>query len=222
LNTFSHACDKTGFTLVELLAVIAVITLLAGLAATGFRSHDGLRLRSAQEILIAQVQAARNLALARNASARLLIDAGNDRENGRRRLAIAVKSDTGGAADWEVVGSASELPDGTAVLVDDGGAPASTIGGSGGSNDPPAKLPGSSLQAPESMRSRDWYYLEFDAAGTCEENAGAILVVGSALHDGTRWTRKNASLIRGVMIRRAGHASAFDDPSHIGEAYNAL
>ncbi len=208
----------SGFSLLELLVVVAVIALLAGLAASGLQGRDGSKLRTAQEVLISQVQAARNTALARNTACRLLVDAGTDQENGRRRLALAVKSQSD-PTKWEVLGVPIKLPDGTALLVADGATPAST---QGGTSDAPQTLSGSALIGADSLVSTDWYFLEFDPSGTCEANAGAILVVGSVRHDGSAWIRKTPDLIRGVMVRRAGQASAFVNPDHIREAYNAL
>lgn len=218
MNSLQFYRFRAGFSLIELLVVVAVIALLAGLAASGLQGRDGSKLRSAQEALISQVQAARNTALARNAACRLLIDAGDDEENGRRRLALAVKSPSD-PTKWEVVGVPVKLPDGTAFLVADGAAPAST---QGGTSDAPQKLLGSTLLGSGSLVSANWYFLEFDPSGTCEANAGAILVVGSVRHDGSAWIRKTPDLIRGVMVRRAGQASAFANPDHIREAYNAL
>lgn len=210
--------SRSGFSLLELLVVVAVIALLAGLAASGLQGRDGSKPSSAQEILVSQVQAARNTALARNAACRLLVDAGDGQENGRRRLALAVKSQSD-PTKWEVLGVPIKLPDGTAVLVGDGATPTST---QGGTPDAPQTLSGNVLIGANSLASADWYFFEFDPSGTCESNAGAILVVGSVRHDGTGWVRKNPDMIRGVMVRRAGQASAFADPDHIREAYNAL
>ena len=218
MNSLHFHRSRSGFSLLELLVVVAVIALLAGLAASGLQGRDGSKLSSAQEVLISQVQAARNTALARNAACRLLVDAGNDQENGRRRLALAVKSQSD-PTKWEVVGVPIKLPDGTALLVGDGATPAST---QGGTSDAPQTLSGSTLIGASSLISANWYFLEFDPSGTCESNAGAILVVGSVRYDGTGWIRKNPDMIRGVMVRRAGQASAFADPDHIREAYNAL
>ncbi len=208
-----------GFSLLELLVVVAVIGILGVAGVSALQSRDGSKLRAAQEALISQVQAARNTAIARNAPCRLLIDAKMDAENGRRRMAIAVQDNL--TLKWELLGTPVKLPDGVAVLVDDGVSPASTGGGTSAA---PLNMNGSDLgdSASGSMKSADWYYLTFDPSGTSEDNAGAILIVGSVRHDGSKWTRKDPNLIRGVMVRRAGQASAFIDPDHIREAYNAL
>ena len=212
------AAGPSAFTLLELLVVVAVIALLAGLAASGLQGRDGSKLSSAQEVLISHVQAARNTALAKNTTCRLLVDAGTNQENGRRRLAFAVRSQSD-PSKWEVVGVPVKLPEGTAVLMADGATPASTWDGI---SDPAQPLSGSTLIGADSLASTDWYFLEFDPSGTCEANAGAILVVGSVRHDGSAWIRKNPDMIRGVMVRRAGQASAFLNPDHIREAYDAL
>ncbi len=219
MNSLYFHRSPSGFSLLELLVVVAVIALLAGLTASGLQGRDGSKLRNAQEVLISQVQAARNTALAKNAACRLLVDAGTNQENGRRRLALAVKSQTD-PTKWEVVGVPVKLPDGTALLVADGATPASTQDGK--TSAAPQTLLKSALIGADSLVSTDWYFLEFDPSGTCEANAGAILVVGSVRHDGTGWIRKNPDMIRGVMVRRAGQASAFLNPDHIREAYDAL
>lgn len=210
---------QSGFSLLELLVVVCVIALLAAMMSSGLQGRDGSKLNAAQEILISQVQAARNTAVARNATCRLLVDAGTTPDNGRRRLALAVKSQTPGSTNWEVLGTPAKLPDGTALLVADGETPATTQGGSASA---PQIMPGSDLDAANSLKQSNWYYFEFDPSGTCEDSAGAILVVGVVQHDGTNWIRKTPDLIRGIMVRRAGQASAFSDPDHIREAYNAL
>jgi prepilin-type N-terminal cleavage/methylation domain-containing protein len=219
MNARTPSPPESGFSLVELLVVIGVIVLMATLVASGIQGRDGPKLRAAEDALISQVQAARNTAVARNVPCRLLVDAGNDPENGRRRLALAVKPLTGNSTVWEVAGPPAKLPDGTALLVDDGQIPAST---QGGSSSPPQTMRGSDLVAPASLKAGDWFYFEFDPSGTCEDNAGAILVVGVVWHDRNGWVRKSSELIRGIMLRRAGQSSAFADPEHIREAYNAL
>lgn len=219
MNVPSPLQPRSAFSLLELLVVISVLALLAAMISSGVRGQDASKLRAAQEILITQVQAARNTAVARNVACRLLVDAGSTQENGRRRLVLAAKSQVAGSTNWEVLGTPAKLPEGTALLVDDGENPATTKGGSTTS---PQTMPGSSLEAANSLKQSDWYYLEFDPAGTCEDNAGAILVVGVVRHDGTKWMRKAPDLIRGVMVRRAGQASSFSDPDHIRDAYNAL
>ncbi len=60
------------------------------------------------------------------------------------------------------------------------------------------------------------------SAKNCGHSLILGLVVGSVRYAGTGWVRKNPDMIRGVMVRRAGQASAFADPDHIREAYNAL
>ncbi len=207
-----------GFTLVEMLVVLALLGILATLVVGGVQNTDFVKLRSAQDMLISQTQAARSLALAKNTASRLLIDAGSDEENGRRRLALASLSQEE-PGKWEVAAIPVRLPEATAFLADDGETPAST---GGGSASPPGKLSGSSLIGPESLKQTDWFFIEFDSAGTCEDSAGAILIVGSVRHDGSRWVRKSVEMIRGVMLRRSGYAGVFADPAHIREAYGAL
>lgn len=219
MNVSSPMRTPSGFSLLELLVVVGVIALLAAMMVSGLQGRDGPKLRAAQEALITQVQAARNTAVARNAPCRLLVNAGDSPDNGRRRLALAVKSRTPGSTKWEVLGTPAKLPDGTALLVADGETPATT---QGGSSSAPQTMPGSELDAADSMKHPDWYYFEFDPSGTCEDNAGAILVVGIVRHDGTNWIRKTPDLIRGIMVRRAGQASAFSNPEHIREACDAL
>lgn len=199
--------SRSAYSLIELLAVISIIVVVAGFATFGLQGRDGLALRSAQEILLTQVQAARNVAIAQNTTCRLLVDAGTDAVKGRRALALAVKPASGNS--WELTGVVTMLRDNSAVLVDDGEIPSTT---QGGSTSAPLKM---------TLNEREWYYFEFDPSGTSEENAGAILLVGIVQHDGSKWIRKKPDLIRGVMIRRSGLASAFSDPDHIRAAYNA-
>lgn len=209
---FCYTAD-CGFSLLELLVVLAIVSLLAVLGVVGMGGKDSSKLQSAQGVLIGQIQAARNMALARNEPCRLLIEAGA--ESGQR-LGIATLSPSN---TWELCSPMVELAQGTAVLVGDGGTPTTTRGGSPAA---PPVLSSGQLTVPPSLSGKDWYYFEFDPAGTSEANAGAILVLGSVRPDGTGYTRKSEEAIRGVMIRRTGHVSAFEDPSHIREAFESL
>ena len=200
-----------GFSLMELLVVIAIIGLLAAVASSGLGGSDGAKLKTALSVLISQTQAARTTAIAKNAPARLLIDSGNDRENGRRLIAVAVKNTDG---SWEIAGTPALLPDGATFLVGDGQSPSSTAGGT--------SAPPPTMALDFRNQHRTWYYLEFDPEGTCEENAGAILVLGLGRHTGTEWVRKNPDLLQAAMIRRSGQVSAFSDPAHIRDAFGAL
>lgn len=212
---------RAGFTLVEMLVVLALMGVVATLVVGGFQNTDSAKLRSAEEMLISQAHAARSLALAKNVACRLLIDAGSDEQNGRRRIALVFKSQED-PPKWEVAAIPVKLPDATAFLANDGETPVSTGGVAASTPGKLDTLEGSSLIGPESLQQTKWFFIEFDSAGTCEDNAGAILIVGSARHDGSGWVRKSPEMIRGVMIRRSGYVGVFADPAHIREAHGAL
>lgn len=219
MQTPPPSTSKSAFSLVELLAVASIIILISAFAVAGLAGRDGPKLQAAEDAVFSQLQAARNMAVALNAPCRMLVDAGTDVENGRRRLSLAVKPLSGLSTKWDIVGTPVRLPDGTALLVDDGATPAST---GGGSSVAPLKMTSQELNAPASLANRDWYYYEFDPAGTCEDNAGAMLVIGVVRPEGKKLVRKNPEMIRGLIVRRIGQATSFDDPGHIKEAYSAL
>lgn len=171
------------------------------------------------------------MALSANAPARLLVEnqntsGGSFGPTARRRAVIAVKkSDASANTTWEVVGAPVLLPDGTAVLVDDGKTPRTTTGSSTAA---PASMSGAAadFKAPAGYKSCEWYYFEFTPAGTCEANAGAIMVIGPvsppAAGGTTPSARKSDENLRALLLRRSGLATAFDNTAHINEAWDNL
>jgi type II secretion system protein H len=71
---------STGFTLMEMMVVIALIAIVLGLATPALTNHLRQRgVREAADQLVMDLQRAKMLAIARNANCAIIIDAANNR-----------------------------------------------------------------------------------------------------------------------------------------------
>jgi general secretion pathway protein H len=200
----SHAA---GFSLIELLVVIAILAVLAGGLAFGLRGNSGSSLKSATNLVAAQLNSARTSAILNNAPALLLIDKSPNETNGGRRLAVVRQTTDGnGTVTWERTGPFVRLPQGTFVVLDSE-SPFST------------KESGTTPPATTNFSGSDWAYYKFSSTGACDENAGARIVVAGGVFSGGAWTRPNKSLIQGLFLTRLGEAVFFEDPRQINNSF---
>lgn len=106
--------ERSGFTLLEVLVVMAIIVTMAGLGATKFSGTESSNIRSGADIAYAVFGQARGEALQRNAVVRVLIDtdpAGVKNENYLQRM-IVVFQDPENEKSWGACGPWTRFPQG--------------------------------------------------------------------------------------------------------------
>lgn len=111
--------SRSGFSLVELMVVIAIIALVAALGVGAFNSSGkNIAVPTAAATVSNAVSAARQLAITKNCRTRFIIvtESGDRSEWKLHRYGVLrVKPDTvdlGGTVEWELVGRMDDLPTG--------------------------------------------------------------------------------------------------------------
>lgn len=204
LRSRGHTIRPGGFSLVELLTVIAVIGLLAGISALALRDQSGGALRSSVNVMISQLQAARTAAVLHNAPVRLLVENSNEEETGLRRMLLVRRV---GTNDWEQTGPAVRLP--KQVFFYAGEETPHSTRASG--NTPPGTM---------TFDGRDHFYYEFNSTGASERNAGARIVLANGVFVPSQgWRKKDDEQIQGLFLRRIGETSLFEDPEHLRQSF---
>jgi type II secretion system protein H len=108
--------DNFGFTLIELVVVLTIITIALGMAAPSLRGwSDGAKLRDAADQFIATTQYARNQAVLSASEIRITFDSSSTAYALERRTGTTTEALAG---DW---GQASELPIHFSIQVISGG-----------------------------------------------------------------------------------------------------
>lgn len=197
---------NAGFTLIEMLTVVCVITLLGSVTALSLNNRESAALRATVDTLAAQVQSARSLSALKNASCRLIIQAGPGDKSGRRvALAIPDESDS---TQWKIASLPVNLPANTYLVI-------STI--------MPSCTRDSSNANPDTMTldGKTWYYYEFDPTGTTTDNAGARLVIATGRYDSTSnsWKVLHPEQMCGMFLPRSGAAQYYQDLDQLKQSY---
>ena len=155
---------RTGFTLVELLAVIALAALLAGMFSFVALSNGGGSVESARRLAAGQFSGARHRALLQGTRTRVLIHA-DPAEPDRylREIGIVVAdSGAGSATRWVAAGPGERLPRGTFFVPG--------IARSAGTQPPDTMRLTFPTTEPQAAGDGDrYYYFGFNAAGQAEE-----------------------------------------------------
>lgn len=214
LSSRLRARERRGFTLVELLVVIMIMTILMTMGAMGIKNLSGGKGTSTA---IANAEAvfaeARATAASRGVPVRVLIDARdiNDTSNYLRRIVVAVQdvNPTTGMplATWSLVSRGYTLPDGVFYSM-----ALSTRDGNGG-----AAMQAESQPLSKATDSGQYVVYEFNSQGLAV-NPGATFVIGS----GSR-PRGQAPIVNGNAKRDFaafalwgnGETSSFRDPQQI-------
>ncbi len=106
--------DK-GFSLLELLVVIAVMGVMMGLIGFSFLSGGSSQIGAGQRDLMAMIHQARTLAMASGREARLIVSAdngGNEEGNFLRYAEVILEQDSNDSEIWSVEGVGLRLPEG--------------------------------------------------------------------------------------------------------------
>ncbi|NNC88692.1 MAG: type II secretion system protein [Akkermansiaceae bacterium] len=216
--TTARAPRRGGFTLVEVLAVIAIIAVLLSVAAMGIQRIDrGQATTSALAIAEAVFEEARGVAISRGTAARVVINNNaEDRERYRTFMFVSAQDETG---KWEVVSRGTKMPGGVyfdPALSEAGSQLVENLGSWGNE---PMVMPGRSRQAV------DAYYYEFNSEGICLDAAksdpkpgAAFVVIGGILPSGQTEPILQGNNKEGFIIWRNGRTSLFRSPGQIGVA----
>lgn len=205
-----------GFSLVELLVVIVIMTILMTMGAMGIRNLTGGKGTSTAlantEAVFAE---ARATAIGRGAPARVLIDARdiNDQNNYLRRIVIAAQDidpATGlPRTSWSLISRGYTLPDGVFYSMD-----LSRSSGTGG-----ASMQSQAMALTKATDSGNYIVYEFNSQGLCT-TPGATFVIGSGARPKGSAPIVNGAAKRdfaGFAIWGNGETSAFRNPAQIGD-----
>ena len=126
MKTVHHIKSKisSGFTLLELLIVLAVMGLMMGLIGFSLLGGGGAELGAAQRELLGLVQQARSRAALSASETRLIVNNNEkDEDKYHRYIELLVKDTcaTNGEVTWLVMGEGKYLADGVYFVPDDNG-----------------------------------------------------------------------------------------------------
>ena len=212
---------RGGFTMVEILTVIAVMAILMSVAAVGIQKIDrGQATTTALAVAEALFDEARSVAVGRGTRARILVhnnlDDSDDDDRVRylRYLVVVVYDDE--SSSWELISRGTLLPAGVYFDPDLSDAAASKVGGIGTYGTTTMELPGVSDAA------KSCYYYEFNGEGICVdgESAGAdpgaaFVLVGGVRPSGQSEIISQGRNQAGFVIWRNGRTSLYRNPDQI-------
>lgn len=211
--------NTKGFSLVELLVVIVIMTVLMTMGAMGIRNLTGGKGTSTAVANVEAVFAeARAIAIGKGTSTRVLVDLKdiNDQSNYRRRIAIAaldVDPVTGlPKATWSMVSRGYTIPDGTFF--------STVFSSKSGSGSVPVDT--TTLTFSKASDTGKYAIYEFNSQGICI-TPGATFVVGSGTRPKGQEPLITGSAKRdfgGFAIWGNGETSTFRNPSQIGDLTN--
>lgn len=212
-TAFSKRTNRRAFSLIELLVVIGIITLMAGLIGTALTTSGGATsVKASQRVLAGLVQSARTQALLKQQKVRLLIHADeSDPSRYRRYAGLVYGSDTDG---WIAVNDGTLLPSGAYFAID-------TENSTFTSNST------ISLQYPRREAKMvgtgdSYYYVEFNADGTVVTSPAPIIAVQAASLTGPATPgniplENDPNAIAAVVIHKLGSITFLDDADIIRE-----
>ncbi|GHC00107.1 hypothetical protein GCM10007047_15440 [Cerasicoccus arenae] len=223
---------RSGFSLVELLAVVAIIGIMAAIIGVSLKPNEGSSLRAAQSAATGVFQAARTVASMRRTEARVIIYAGGDGADQEakylRYMGVVYWDEEN--SEWVGANSGVYLPAGTYYIPD--GAVGSMVTKGDAVSGPIMEsedAPKESIAYPVSSGDKDtWYYYSFDSSGSARSDtgqsfAGLTFVVASGRPgppsgDTPNIVIENEFSTAGFVIRRIGGVLPLSDYDQIKTA----
>ncbi len=188
--------SRHGFTLIELIVVMTVLTILIAAAVPMFRGDASAKLRTAVRQAGAIFEQARSLALTRSAEVRVMVlDDAADEARHLRELAIGIREGEG----WEIVWGPEFLPEGVVFDASQPGTPTGLM-----------------AAGTEGGGMRDWRYFVIGSNGTfagTEPN----FVVALGFFEGGAVRIPNQRQVDGFRITAASRPFYFRSPDEIAK-----
>jgi prepilin-type N-terminal cleavage/methylation domain-containing protein len=203
-----------GFSLIELLVVILIISLLLTLGAVGLKGIGGKGVTSAVATAEAVFDEARAIAVGKGTKARVMVDISDpqDDENYKRRMFVAYQEldDQGEPTEnWVVASRATVLPERVFFSMEFSKKNHETGD---------AALEEESLTFDKKAFDGKYAFYEFNSEGICS-NPGSSFIVGTGARPTGQEPRVTGDGKRdfgGFVVWRNGRTSLFRGPDEIG------
>ncbi len=200
--------SSAGFTLIELIVVIALIALSVALVGPRMMRSDSSSLRQAEVMVASLLRTARSTAILTTRDARLVVDWDLTSPTYLRALAVVADDDAGG---WVLVAPLTILPENVAVVPP---APVPVVSGVSWGTKVESKMNDDMM--PLRVPGRDvanFRYMNFTPAGGTA-NGNKIIIALCKQEEGTP-KFYTTDWIRAFLMRTSGVATVLQDPSSL-------
>ncbi len=227
-SLIAHRC-RSAFTLVEMLVVIAIMSILMTAGAIGLGGMDGKGVTSGVATVEALVNEARGLAVSQGTESRLLIarDLTNSPADNRRKIVIVTKARNADGSPltpdrWELANRGLTLPDQTFFSET-----FSRIGHTAGTPKPLGRMNLSVADGVSKTFVGTYYYYEFNSQGLPKDPGSSFVIGAGARPPSTplvepRTTAAGKRDFGGFVIWRNGNTSIFRSPDQINSSIMSL